>query len=65
MSSKKCIIIFNTWTPTRDLGFGIWDFGFKGNEWLEVDHKGFGISDLRGTSAWKLTTASTFFQVRF
>jgi len=46
MSSKKCIIIFNTWTPTRDLGFGIWDFGFKGNEWLEVDHKGFGIWDL-------------------
>ena len=36
MSSKKCIIIFNTWTPTRDLGFGIWDFGFKGNEWLKL-----------------------------
>jgi hypothetical protein len=37
MSSKKFIIIFSTWVPTRDFGFGISDLGFEENEWLEVD----------------------------
>ena len=55
MSSKKFIIIFNTWVPTRDFGFGIfsiWDLGF-------------GISDLRKPSYRYLTTKLFFFKLVF
>jgi hypothetical protein len=50
MSSKKFIIIFNTWVPIRDLGFGIfsiWDLGFG---IFSIWDLGFGIGDLRKRS---------------